>query len=109
VLQPLHLRLRLGRSTWSILYRSLSCIVEIPEEKIVEATRLLFDLANLKAEPTGALSVAALLAEPELFRGHSVCCIVSGGNVHQTLYGAFLEGRELATSSVSSDVCRLIG
>jgi threonine dehydratase len=32
----------------------------VPEEKIVEATRLLFDFANLMAEPTGALSLAAL-------------------------------------------------
>jgi threonine dehydratase len=83
----------LGQSAWSILCRSLSGIVEIPEEKITDAMRLLFDLANLKVEPSGALSVAALLAEPELFHGRSVCCIVSGGNVDQGLYKTILQGQ----------------
>jgi len=34
-------------------------IVEVTESAITEAVRLLFGLANLKVEPTGALSIAA--------------------------------------------------
>ena len=59
----------------------LAGIIEVAEEQIEEAVRLLFLLANLKVEPTGALSIAALLATPEIFRGKAVCCVVSGGNV----------------------------
>jgi threonine dehydratase len=84
--------LRLGRCAWPILYRSLFDIVEVPEEKIAEAMRLLFELANLKAEPTGALGLAAVLSEPQLFRDRSVCCIVSGGNVCPALYQTILGG-----------------
>jgi threonine dehydratase len=84
--------LRLGRCAWPILYRSLFGIVEVPEEKIAEAMRLLFELANLKAEPTGALGLAAVLSEPQLFRDRSVCCIVSGGNVCPALYRTILGG-----------------
>jgi len=49
-------------------------------------------LANLKAEPTGALSLAALLASPELCRDHVVCCVISGGNVDPALYRNILAG-----------------
>src|SRR5882762_424710 len=62
----------LGEHNWKILKRSMKRIVEVPEEKIAEAVRLLFELANLKAEPTGALSVAAVLTQPLLFRDRRV-------------------------------------
>jgi threonine dehydratase len=76
----------LGNRNWDILKSGLAGIVEVPEEKIREAVRLLFSLANLKVEPTGALAVAALLADTERFRGHSVLCVVSGGNVDPGVY-----------------------
>lgn len=76
----------LGQHNWAILQTGLAGIVEVPEEAIREAVRLLFMLANLKVEPTGALGVAALLTAPERFRGRAVCCVVSGGNVDPALY-----------------------
>jgi threonine dehydratase len=48
--------------------------------------KLLYSLANLKCEPTGALSVAAVLTQPELFTGKKICCVVSGGNVDPSNY-----------------------
>ena len=63
---------------------------EIPESAIIEAVQLLFRLANLKAEPTGALSVAALLAKPPELEGRRVCCVVSGGNVDPDVYRKLL-------------------
>lgn len=81
-----------GLHNWEVLRDGLSGIVEVPEGKITEAVRGLFGLANLKAEPTGALSIGAVLAEPELFRGRSVCCVVSGGNVDPEVYRTILAG-----------------
>jgi threonine dehydratase len=75
-----------GEHNWAILREGLARIVEVDEPLIPEAMRLLFDLANLKAEPTGALAVAALLAEPRNFAGKSVCCVISGGNVDPALF-----------------------
>ena len=75
-----------GRHNWAILKDSLAGIVEVPEENIALAVRLLFVLANLKAEPTGALSVAAALTDPDRFCDREVCCVVSGGNVDPALY-----------------------
>jgi threonine dehydratase len=84
--------LSLGEHNWAILRNGLTGIIEVPEENIAEATRLLFGLANLKAEPTGALAVAALLTRPEAFRDRAVCCVVSGGNVDPAVYASILAG-----------------
>ena len=84
----------LGRHNWEILRRGLAGIVEVPEAAIREAVRLLFALANLKAEPTGALGVGALLTQPETFVGRAVCCVVSGGNVDPAVYREILAEEE---------------
>jgi threonine dehydratase len=84
--------LSLGKHNWQIIQGNLSTIVEVPEEKIIEAARLLFEFANLKVEPTGALGVAAVLTQPDLFRERSVCCVISGGNVDPVIYASMLNG-----------------
>ncbi|HXG92114.1 MAG TPA: threonine/serine dehydratase [Blastocatellia bacterium] len=78
--------LSIGKHNWEILREGLFKIIEVPEEAIREGVRLLFGLANLKAEPTGALAIGALLTSPDLFRGAKVCCVVSGGNVDAEVY-----------------------
>jgi len=82
--------LSLGRHNWSILRDALAGIVEVPEERIAEGVRRLFLDDNLKAEPTGALGVGALLTAPERFRGRWVACVVSGGNVDPGSYAQLL-------------------
>jgi threonine dehydratase len=81
-----------GQHNWAVLKDGLAGIVEVPEENIKEGVRLLFSLANLKAEPTGALSIGALLTEPDRFRDRAVCCVVSGGNVDPQVYKDMLIG-----------------
>jgi threonine dehydratase len=78
--------LSLGKHNWAILREGLRGIVEVSDEKIAEATRLLFALANLKCEPTGALSLGAILEARERFADKKVCLIVSGGNVDTAVY-----------------------
>jgi len=80
----------LGRRNWEILRGALAGIVEVPEELLREAVRLLFALANLKAEPTGALTVAALLASPARFSGRRIAAVVSGGHVDPSLYAQLI-------------------
>jgi threonine dehydratase len=82
----------IGTHNWAVLKDGLAGIVEVPEENIKEGVRLLFGLANLKSEPTGALSIGALLTEPDLFRGRRVCCVVSGGNVDPKVYQEIIAG-----------------
>jgi threonine dehydratase len=84
--------LRLGERNWEILSHGLAGVVEVSEEQIKEGVRLLFALANLKAEPTGALALGAVLAQPERFRDRRVCCVISGGNADPTLYAELIAG-----------------
>jgi threonine dehydratase len=84
----------LGRHNWEILRNGLQCVVEVPEQKIVEGVRVLFETANVKAEPTGALSLGAILTEPTRFQFRRVCCVVSGGNVDPALYTSILGGSQ---------------
>jgi len=83
--------LSLGRHNWAILKAGLAGVIEVSEEHIAEATRLMFNLANLKAEPTGSLGVAALLECPDRFRGQRLACVISGGNVDPSLFANILK------------------
>ncbi len=76
----------LGKHNWEVLKDGLTDIVEVPEDRIEEALRLYFNLAHLKVEPTGALTLAAVLTKPDLFVGKKVVCVVSGGNVDLDTY-----------------------
>ena len=84
--------LSLGVRNWAILRGGLAGIVEVPEPQIAEGLRLLFHRANLKAEPTGALGIGALLTEPDRFAGKEVVVVVTGGNVDPGVYTRILGG-----------------
>jgi threonine dehydratase len=71
---------------WPIIKDGVAEIIEVSEEKIAEAVRLSFSLANLKCEPTAALSLGALLERKDMFAGKKICLIVSGGNVDAEVY-----------------------
>lgn len=75
-----------GKLNWPIIKENVEEIVEVSDEKIADAVRLYFLLANLKCEPTGAVSLGAILEKKERFAGKKVCLIVSGGNVDAEVY-----------------------
>lgn len=80
----------LGERNFAILKDGLCGVIEVPEEMIKQGVRMLYSLANLKAEPTGALSLGALLTNLERFEGRRICCVVSGGNVDSEVYSQIL-------------------
>ena len=80
----------LGKHNWAIIEKGVSEIIEVSDEKIIEATRLLFTLANLKCEPTGALTLGAILQNADKFKDKKICLVVSGGNVDAEVYRQIL-------------------
>lgn len=78
--------LSLGKHNWAILRDGFAAVVEVDEAAIAAGLRWLARNAGLRAEPTGALAIAALLGDPERFRGKRVVCVVSGGNVDPEVY-----------------------
>ena len=83
--------LSLGQLNWEILRQGIADVVAVPDILTIKALQMYFLHANLKVEPTGALTMGALLAQPERFAGKRVCCIVSGGNVDPIVYSRALQ------------------
>ncbi len=76
----------LGNLNWPIIRDGVRDFIEVSDENIAEAVRLYFDLANLKCEPTGAISLGSILEARERFAEVKICLIVSGGNVDPAIY-----------------------
>lgn len=85
--------LSLGKLNWPIVKDGIRQILEVSEDNIKTALKLYFGQVNLKCEPTGALSLGAVLERPEEFAGQKVCVVVSGGNVDPAVYAAILTQR----------------
>jgi threonine dehydratase len=80
----------LGNHNWKIIKSGVTEIIEVADETIKNAVRLLFELANLKVEPTGALTLGAILTAKERFKDKKVCAVVSGGNVDTEVFRRIL-------------------
>ena len=80
----------LGEHNWRIIEKGVTGIIEVSEEKIRQAVRDLFSYANLKVEPTGALTTGAIFEQQESFVGKSICLVASGGNVDTKIYQEIL-------------------
>lgn len=76
----------LGKLNFPIIHKNVADFIEVSDEKITEAVKLYFIHANLKSEPTGALTLGAILENKDRFSGKKVCLIVSGGNVDPKIY-----------------------
>ena len=71
----------LGRLTYPLVRAHVSEMRTVTEEGIVEAMRFLWTRMKIVVEPSGAVPLAALLADPASFRGMRIGVILSGGNV----------------------------
>lgn len=80
----------LGRHNWEVIRKGVKDIIEVADEDIKHAVRMLFEEANLKSEPTGALSLGAVIRDKARFDGKKLCLVVSGGNVDREIYAGIL-------------------
>jgi threonine dehydratase len=75
------LRTSLGDKTFPLIRDFVEKIIRVGETEIVEAMRLLLERMKIVVEPSGAVPLAAVLKESDLFHGKRVGLILSGGNV----------------------------
>lgn len=75
------LRTNLGDKTFAVLSNYMERIILVEENEIVEAMRLMMERMKIVVEPSGAVPLAALLKEPDAFKGKKIGILVSGGNV----------------------------
>ena len=64
-----------------ILWRLLDDFVLVSEDAIRAATRTMIEKTRNLVEPSGAASLAAVLADPSRFAGRKVAIVCSGGNI----------------------------
>lgn len=60
-------------------------IIVVEEEDIADAIKFLLLKEKVVAEPAGAVGVAAVRKNPELFNGKNVAIVITGGNIDEEL------------------------
>jgi threonine dehydratase len=75
------LKVPLKDLTWHFVQRGVADVLTVPEAAIIEAMKLIWKRMKLVVEPSSAVPLAAILGNPERFRGRRVGVIVTGGNV----------------------------
>ncbi|MES2987961.1 MAG: threonine ammonia-lyase [Pseudomonadota bacterium] len=86
-----------GGITSKIVEALVDDIVLVSERRLEEALSLLLQIEKTVVEGAGAAGLAALLGEPERFRGKTVGIILCGGNIDTRLL-AYVLLRDLARS-----------
>lgn len=81
----------LGALPWSLIAGKVRRAVTVTEEEIRTAVRALFEHQGLRVEPSGAVTVAALLSGRVRPAGPCVL-VLSGGNVDQELFQRLVAG-----------------
>jgi threonine dehydratase len=66
--------------------------VEVSDDEIAEAMRLIFTATHAVAEGAGAAALAAALQQREALAGTRTAIILSGGNVDRELFAEVLRG-----------------
>jgi threonine dehydratase len=79
-----------GQLTRRIVGRLVSGVRLVTERQLEAAVELLLERQKLVVEGAGASGIAALLAEPERFRGRRVGIVVTGGNIDARLLASLL-------------------
>jgi threonine dehydratase len=75
------LKTNLGELNFPIIQSDVEKIIRVEEKEIINALRLIWERMKIVVEPSSAVALAAILKEPETFKGKNVGIIISGGNV----------------------------
>ena len=79
-----------GALTREIIERLVAEIFLVDEAAIELAVHVLVEQQKTVAEGAGAAGVAAIMANPERFRGRKVCAVICGGNIDVRLLSRIL-------------------
>lgn len=70
-----------GKLPFEVTRKYVDDLIQVDEQEIIDATKLIMERAKLMIEPSGAVSTAAVLARKLGVQGKKVVCVVSGGNI----------------------------
>ncbi len=72
-------RVSVGEKAWSVISELVDDIVSVDDEEILGALRFVLTRTKLVVEPTGVMTVAALLSRR--VRTRAAVAVLSGGNL----------------------------
>lgn len=79
-----------GELTTPILKAHMNDVAVVREGDIERAVQIMVDVQRLIVEGSGAVPLAALMAEPARFKGRKVGLMISGGNIDSRLLSSVL-------------------
>jgi threonine dehydratase len=71
----------LGSITFPIIQEHVKQVLTVSDEEIIRSMKLFYERMKLVVEPSGAVTLAAVLRHRNLFTGKRTGVIISGGNV----------------------------
>ena len=80
-----------GRITKEIIGRNVAEILLVDEGDIEQAITLLLEIEKTVVEGAGAAPLAALMKNPERFRGRNVALVLGGGNIDPLILAEIIE------------------
>ena len=78
-----------------LIWQGVDRVVQVTDEEIAEAMRLLYETTHNVSEGAGAAATAAALQERERLTGKRVAVVISGGNVDRGMFAEVLGGEDL--------------
>lgn len=79
--------------TFAIIRKYVDRIITVSEEEILQAMRFLWERMKIVVEPSGAVSLAAVLTRQAPIENKKIGVIISGGNIDLGSFFALLEKR----------------
>ncbi|MFW9895208.1 MAG: pyridoxal-phosphate dependent enzyme [Candidatus Thorarchaeota archaeon] len=87
------LRTSICKRTYAIIKKFVDQILTVSEKEIIDAMRFLWQRMKIVVEPSGAVSLAALLSKKVDQKNKKIGVIVSGGNIDIEPFFQLLEAR----------------
>ena len=98
-----------GKLTYQIVKELVDDVVLVEDWEVEQAVALFLSIEKTVSEGAGAVGLAAVLADPERFRGKKVGLVLSGGNIDSRLLASVImrqlvhEGRIISLKVGISD------
>jgi threonine dehydratase len=80
------------QSALELIWKGVERIVEVTDNEIADAMRMLYECTHNVCEGAGAAAIAAALQEASKIKGRKVAVIASGGNVDRDVFVSVLKG-----------------
>lgn len=81
------------RAALDLIWKGVERIVQVTDDEVAAAMRMLFECTHNASEGAGAAAVAAAAKEKSLIAGRKVAVVLSGGNVDREVFASVLGSR----------------